>query len=92
MPFNNTQAYSFAGGWIEAEGVYGIMDLQWQMIFIGETDNLREAMQTHINDKTHCIHKYDPSLVLVEFTTSESHRKNRESQLISEYHPPCNQT
>jgi excinuclease UvrABC nuclease subunit len=91
MPFNNNHAYSFNEDWIEAEGVYGIMNPQWQMIYIGETDNLRKRMREHVYDKAHCINKHNPSLVLVEFTISESTRKNRASQLIAEYNPPCNQ-
>lgn len=92
MPFNNTQAYSFAGGWIEAAGVYGIMNQQWQMIYIGEAENLQEIMLKYLNDKTHCMHQYDPSLVLVEFIISDSDRRNRVRELIVEYSPLCNQS
>ena len=92
MPFTTTdKTYPFLTTWNEVPAVYGIMNAKSQMIYIGETDNLKRRMAEHQADGAHCMHRYGPSLVWVEvITTGEAARKKRERQLIAEYAPPCN--
>ena len=92
MAFTDKTDYTFNANWNVVAGVYGIMNSQKQMIYIGETDNLRRRMAEHKADTTHCMHRYAPSIVWVERIALETQRRTREQQLIGEYRPPCNQT
>src|SRR6266404_2126242 len=45
LPFTASQTYSFAGtNWNEVPGVYGIMNAQRQMIYIGHTELISMAL------------------------------------------------
>ena len=91
MPFTTTnKTYSFDGEWNPVGGVYGIMNSQKQMIYIGQTGNLAERMPAHQSDRTHRMHRYAPSLVWVEVIANEAVRIDREHALIAEYDPPAN--
>ena len=92
MPFTTTdKVYNFTGVWNDVPGVYGIMNSEKQMIYIGETDSFKRRMAEHLADKTHCMHQYGPWLVWAEvISTGQAARKKREQQLIAEYAPPCN--
>ena len=92
MPFTTTdKTYPFSTVWNEVPAVYGIMNSEKQMIYIGETDNLKRRMAEHQADGRHCMYRYGPALVWVEvITAGEAARLRRERQLIAEYAPPCN--
>ena len=94
MPFVETDdqhTYQFSGEWNAVPGVYGIMNAQKQMIYIGETDSFKRRMAEHQADGTHCMHRYAPKLVWAEvIKAGEQARRQREQQLIAEYAPPCN--
>lgn len=91
MPFSVTQTYSFAGTiWYEVPGVYGIMNAQQQMIYIGQTDNFKRRMAEHQADGSHDMHRYGPALVWAEVIADQGVRATRERALILEYDPPSN--
>lgn len=91
MPFSVSQTYSFtATNWNEVPGVYGIMNSQQQMIYIGKTDNFKRRIAEHQADTSHDMHRYGPALVWAEVINVESVRSARERALILEYDPPSN--
>lgn len=94
MPFSQTDdanTLSFTGAtWNEVAGVYGIMNAQKQMIYIGETDSFKRRMAEHQADTTHKMHSYDPALVWAEVINDATPRKARELLLIAEYAPLAN--
>jgi predicted GIY-YIG superfamily endonuclease len=92
MPFTASQTFSFTGTtWNEVPGVYGIMNVSRQMIYIGQTDNFKRRMDEHQADTRHCMHRYGPALVWAEVIAAAPVRTARERELILEYRPPCNQ-
>ena len=92
MPFTG-ETYNFNGPWKATPGVYGIMNSDRQMIYIGETNDFQRRMAEHHADTEHCMHQYGPALVRAEVIEGgEPARKLRESTLIAEYGPVCNQT
>lgn len=67
------------------------MNAKKQMIYVGETDDLKRRMAEHKSDTSHCMYRYGPALVQAEvITAGETARRQRESALIAEYDPPCN--
>ncbi len=93
MPFTTTdKTYDFwTTEWAPVPAVYGIMNNRKQMIYIGETDDLKRRMSEHRLNRTHPMHRYAPVLVWAEvITAGETARRQRERQLIAEYAPPCN--
>lgn len=75
----------------EVAGVYAIINNSKQVIYIGQTDNLRRRMNEHLNDTTHCMHRYGPSLVGFQAIQDEATRLTVERELINQFRPPCNQ-
>ena len=61
MPFTG-ETYNFNGVWNEVPAVYGIMNGSSQMIYVGQTDDLKRRMAEHQADKAHCMHQYSPYL------------------------------
>jgi predicted GIY-YIG superfamily endonuclease len=91
LPFNSTTNYSFTGtDWNEVAGVYGIMNSQRQMIYVGQTDSFKRRMAEHQADKTHLMHQYAPALVVAEVIANPQVRSARERVLIVEFAPPAN--
>lgn len=91
MPFAVSQTYSFtATTWNEVPGIYGIMNAQRQMIYIGQTDNFKRRMAEHQADRSHDMHRYGPALVWAEVIADYTVRILRERALILEYDPPSN--
>jgi predicted GIY-YIG superfamily endonuclease len=92
MPFTKTETYAFQGtNWNSVPAVYGIMNSKRQMIYIGQSEDLKRRMAEHQADTKHCMHRYGPALVLAEVIQVEATRLARERQLVLEYAPPCNQ-
>ena len=95
MPFSHGP-YDFTpagiGNMNEVAGVYGITNDKLQMIYIGQTDNLRRRLGEHYNDNKDCIWKYSPKKHYAEVVSGgEQARKKREAELIREFnYPPCN--
>jgi predicted GIY-YIG superfamily endonuclease len=95
MPFPQTDdahTYDFnKASFNEVAGVYGILNAKKQIIYIGQTDNLKRRMDEHKADTSHKMHKYGPALVWFEAVTGgEMVRQKRETALIAEYNPPAN--
>ena len=90
LPFSDTTDYSFGATWNPIAAVYGIMKSDHEMIYIGQTDDLKRRMEEHQADSTHCMHRYSPMLVWAELNANEMARLSREITLIAEYSPPCN--
>lgn len=93
MPFSRTDdayTYNFNGAaFNEVAGVYGILNAKKQIIYIGETDNLKRRMAEHKADTAHKMHRYAPALVW--FEGGEAARQKLETALIAEYGPPANE-
>ncbi len=90
MPFTDITDHSFHRAWNSIEAVYGIMNSQRQMIYIGETNDLKHRMAGHQADSWHSMHSFQPSIVWVERIADDSVRCRRQETLITEYRPPCN--
>jgi predicted GIY-YIG superfamily endonuclease len=89
MPFNS-EVLNFNASWNEVAGVYGVLNSQRQMIYIGQTDNFRRRFLEHANDTTHCMHRYGPAYAYAEVIPAQADRDRREREMILEYDPPCN--
>jgi predicted GIY-YIG superfamily endonuclease len=91
MPFQSSPRYDFWDtNWKEVSAVYGILSDDGGVIYIGQTDNLKERMTNHRSDSRHCLHRHSPTRVVVEFIGDEAIRLLRERQLIDHFDPPCN--
>lgn len=91
MPFSVAKEYDYSTTtWNEVPTVYGILNAKKQMIYIGQTDDMKRRMAEHEADTKHCMHAYGPSYVWAEVITDRATRLARETELIAEYGPPCN--
>ena len=90
MPFNDSTVYAFRGDWNSVGGVYGIMNSNNQLIYIGRTDDLKGRMAAHQADTAHCMHRDGPQNVWIEVIATLQARVTREAALIAEYTPICN--
>src|SRR5277367_1498077 len=93
MPFEHLTPRPFVSGSIQtfapmASGVYGISNaLEW--IYIGETDDIRGALLTHLSESTSALMKSHPAGFVFE-TCDRARRPARQDRLIHEYGPSCN--
>jgi predicted GIY-YIG superfamily endonuclease len=91
MPFDDSKRYDFWDtAWKEVGAVYGVLSDQGGVIYIGQTDNLKERMNDHRSNRRHCLHRHSPTWVVVEVISDEAARLLRERQLINRFDPPCN--
>ena len=91
MPFYNVRWFNFDDRALpEWPGVYGITNSAKEVIYIGQTDNLKRRIDEHKNDTRHCMHRRGPLRIVFEYVSDEKLRLARERQLIDEYRPPCN--
>jgi len=72
--------------------VYGILSDKGGVVYIGQTDNLKERMADHRSNGKHCLHRYSPTWVVVEVCRDEASRLRRERRFIDHFDPPCNKT
>jgi hypothetical protein len=69
-------------------GVYGISNaLEW--IYIGETDDIRGALLTHLGDFESPLMQSKPAGFVFE-VCDRARRPTRQDRLIHEYGPTCN--
>ncbi len=69
-------------------GVYGISNgREW--IYIGETDNLQQALLNHLQDGATAMMQRRPTGFVFEVCVQER-REGRMARLIHEYGPVCN--
>lgn len=69
-------------------GVYGISNaLEW--IYIGETDNIQEALLGHLRESDTSLLKRQPMGFVFE-VCDQARRPARQNRLVFEYEPSCN--
>jgi predicted GIY-YIG superfamily endonuclease len=92
MAFTSKKRYNFSTKkWKKVGAVYGVFDSAGSVIYVGSTGNLKGRMAKHKSNKAHCIHSHGPSTVARELVPDKATRLKRESELIDELHPPCNE-
>lgn len=84
-------AYPFAGAFVAAPVVYLVLDAAYNVIYVGETNDLCRRIKQHRADASHPIHRHTPAWVKIEFGyEDEPLRKARERELILKHNPPVN--
>jgi len=72
----------------EVSGVYGISNaLEW--IYIGETDDIRGALLTHLSEFESPLMRSKPAGFVFE-VCDRARRPARQDRLVHEYGPACN--
>jgi hypothetical protein len=93
MPFVGFFPRSFIPASIQtfapsASGVYGISNAaEW--IYIGETDDIRDALLTHLQQADTALMKRAPTGFVFE-VCDRARRGARQDRLVLEYEPACN--
>ena len=93
MPFEKLFPRSFSPPSIKEHaparsGVYGISNAtEW--IYVGETDNIQEALFRHLRESDATIFKRQPTGFVFELC-DPANRPARQDRLILEYSPFCN--
>jgi len=70
-------------------GIYGVSNAQ-EWIYIGETDNIQDALLDHLVQSDTPMMKWQPTGFVFEICDRTS-RSARLDRLVSEYAPRCNQ-
>ena len=92
MPFMRTVWYRVDQPLPRTPCVFGLMDPgRTEMIYIGQTDRLDDAIAGLMSDSSHKVHQHDPKLICVEAIAIPDVRERRYSVLTSEYNPPANE-
>ena len=76
--------------WNAVGAVYGVLNAQGTVLYIGRTDGLARRLSEHLADAGQCMHQRGAVSAVAEVIATESERMRREAQLIAEYNPPCN--
>ena len=71
-----------------ASGVYGISNSR-EWIFIGESDDIRGALMTHLQEMDTPVMRRQPTGFVFEIC-ERARRSARQDRLIFEYEPTCN--
>jgi hypothetical protein len=71
-----------------AAGVYGISNAR-EWIYIGETDNIQNALLDHLGDRDTSLMKRQPAGFVFELCDG-ARRSTRQDRLVVEYEPTCN--
>ena len=92
MPFDQPFPRSFNVSSVRAyaptlSGVYGISNAR-EWVYIGETDNIQEALLGHLRDLDSDVMKRQPTGFVVE-VCDRANRLTRQDRLILEYKPTC---
>ena len=69
-------------------GVYGISNAS-EWIYVGETDNLQQALLSHAQEAGTSIHNRRPTGFVFEIC-DRARRIERHDRLVREYGPVCN--
>jgi excinuclease UvrABC nuclease subunit len=93
MPFEHLIPRPFVPGAIQtyapmASGVYGISNAR-EWIYIGEADDIRDALLTHLNEYESPLMKSKPAGFVFE-VCDRARRSVRQDRLVHEYGPTCN--
>lgn len=93
MPFDQPFPRSFTAPSVREHaptlsGIYGISNAgEW--IYIGETDNIQEALLRHLQDVDAALLKRQPTGFVFE-VCDQSKRPTRQDRLVLEYEPTFN--
>jgi hypothetical protein len=91
MPFMKTLWYRIDQALPRTPCVFGLMDAgRTQMIYIGQTEHLDDAITGLMADSSHKVHQHEPKLICVEALAIPDMRQRRYEVLVGEYHPPTN--
>jgi|SRR5271170_1682426 len=95
MPFERLIPRPFTVGAIQiyaptTSGVYGISNAS-EWIYVGETDNIQDALLGHLHDLGTPLMKRQPSGFVFEVCAG-AHRSARQERLALEYVPTCHRT
>jgi hypothetical protein len=72
--------------------VFGLTDSgRKQIIYIGQTDHLDDAIAAIMADGSHEAHQHEPKLICVEVNAMKDVRQRRYNVLTAEYNPPANE-
>lgn len=82
------ERYSFRSSWNSVPAVYAV--LNGRVLYVGQTDNLKERFANHHCALGFVLHSATHVAVLRE--GSEEMRRAIETDLVSNYRPPLNQT
>lgn len=69
-------------------GVYGISNAR-EWIYIGEADNIQQALLHHIQERNTAMMRRSPTGFVFEVCVQEM-RPSRQDTLVREYEPVCN--
>jgi hypothetical protein len=94
MPFEQLIPRPFTTAGIEIyapvqSGIYGISNAS-EWIYIGETDDIRDALTQHLRAKDTALMMHRPAGFVFEVCVP-AQRTRRQHSLIVEYSPACNQ-
>jgi len=95
MPFGELIPHPFTTGAVRVyapttEGVYGISSAR-EWIFIGETENIQNALLAHLQDAGAALMKREPTGFTYESCAGPT-RTVRLNRLVAEYKPTCNRS
>ena len=73
-------------------GVYAVVGRNGGVLYIGESENMREALTEHFRDQGQQgpFVAHDDLCCLCQHMLDQARRKERAKELIREWHPPGN--
>ena len=80
--------------WINAPdeaGVYWIRDGEENVIYVGKADSILDRLARHLEDSSHCMHRYSGLAFSFLEIPNRTERDQREKSLIRRFRPPCNE-
>ena len=95
MPFSQLIPRQFTPGSVQvyapsSGGVYGISNAR-EWVYIGQTDDIRDALLAHLQDTGASMMKREPTGFVFEVCDGSA-RSTRQDRLVQEYEPTCNRT
>ena len=93
MPFEPPHPRSFTAASVHAfapslPGLYGLSNAtEW--IYIGETDNIKAELLTHLGNADSHSRKWNPTGFVYEVCANGA-RRERQNRLVKEYEPTLN--
>jgi hypothetical protein len=93
MPFEHCAGFTFSTAAVSknapaVSGVYGISNAQ-EWIFVGEADNIRDALLAHLRETDTLLRRRVPTGFTFEICGIAA-RYTRQDRLVLEYEPVCN--
>ena len=95
MPFEPRIPRNFAASDVREHapalsGVYGISNAH-EWIYIGETDNIQNALIEHLQERNTALQNRKPTGFAFEIC-DRARRASRQDRLVLEYEPACNRS